>query len=52
MKEENGGERGVEPLNMPVLNHDRRSDSSSCFILSKKVLNLLIQDPRRGKEEV
>jgi hypothetical protein len=35
-----------------VLNHDRRSASRSRFILRKKVLNPLIQSPRRGQEEV
>jgi len=35
----------------PVLHHIRRSASLSCFILRKKVLNLLRQCARRGKEE-
>jgi hypothetical protein len=32
--------------------HNGRMNSLRCFILSQQVLYLLIQDPRRAKEEV
>jgi hypothetical protein len=35
-----------------MLDHGRRMACLSCFILSKQVLHLLIQYPRRDKEEV
>jgi hypothetical protein len=35
-----------------VLDHLRRMTSPRCFILSKQVLHLVIQYPRRDKEEV
>jgi len=35
----------------PVLHHNRRMASLSCFLFSKKTLHLLIQDSCWGKEE-
>jgi hypothetical protein len=35
-----------------MLDHFRRMTYLSCFIISMQVLHLLIQDPRRDKEEV